>query len=81
MIGYKLFRKLLIIKSLLGRFARLRKAASNFVISVCPSVCLSVRPHKNSAPFGRFSWKFVFRNFRKYVQVIKHFIIQLMDNI
>ena len=42
----------------LGTFEKLRKATSSFVMSVCLSVCISVRPAwNNSAPTGRIFMK------------------------
>ena len=41
---------------ILGAFTKLRKAIISFVMSVCPSVCLSV--WKNSAPTGQIFIKF-----------------------
>jgi len=56
------------IHHFLGAFAKLRKATISFVMSVCPSVCLSA--WNNSAPalriFMKFflSWVFFFENWK-----------------
>jgi hypothetical protein len=47
-----------IIDALLGAFAELRKATVSFVISVCPSVRLSVRMEQLGSPTGRICIKF-----------------------
>ena len=57
------------VRSFLGAFAKLRKATLSFVMSVRPSVCLSVGPH---GTFQRlkdgFSWNFIYQYFSKICQ-------------
>jgi hypothetical protein len=54
----------LLVGFFLGAFAEMRKAAINFVISLCPFVCLSVRPHATTRlPLYVFSLNLIFGYF------------------
>jgi hypothetical protein len=49
-----------------GAFERLWKATIRFVISVCPSVCLTISPHEtNRLPLELFAWNLIFEYFSK----------------
>jgi hypothetical protein len=55
------------IAAFLGAFAKLEKKVTvGFVIAVCLSVCLSVRPHgATGLPLEGFSWNLIFEYFSK----------------
>ena len=62
-LNFNMNRDRLVLKekeALLGAFEKLRKATFSFVMSVCPSVHLSIRPSpwNNSSPTGRYFMKF-----------------------
>jgi hypothetical protein len=48
----------------LGRFAKLQKATTSFVMSACPSVCVSDRLHTTTQlPLNGFSWHLINEHF------------------
>jgi hypothetical protein len=64
-IAFKTLRKNWIKFS--GAFAKLRRANISFVISVCPSAGMSVRPHRTTwLPLDGLSWKLLFDYFSKF---------------
>jgi hypothetical protein len=53
------------LNSILGSFAKLRKATTSFDMSVCLSVRPRLSTWNNSAPTGRIVTKFDIRVFKK----------------
>jgi len=56
-------------QSFVGALAKFRKTTVGLVILVCPSICLSLRPHGTTRfLFYGFPQNFIFRDFSKICQ-------------
>ena len=63
---------LTLTRLILRRFPKLRRATISFVMSVCPYVCVSVRPHGTThLPLDGVSWNLIVEYFFKSIEKIE----------